>query len=412
MRFTFRCILALLLLAITTGLVSNRCSAQISHKTAKDDPERSQAQELYDQGKFVAAMPLFEKLVAEHPDDYVVKERWAWCLFEYSATLTDSEQIKKARIHARTLAVQANALGDDSQINELLRNLSDGSSSPSFSDRKEVDEAIKAAEADFARGDLDKARQGYLRALLLDPNNYDAALFIGDVYFKQHVYGSAGEWFSRAIQINPNRETAYRYWGDALVALDKQDAARTKFIEAIVADPYNPTAWVGMTNWLKRNKLGLNNVRLKDRVAISQTGDKNVNVTLDSSLGKDDPDGSAWFTYSLGRVSWRNERFRKEFPAEQNYRRTLREETDSLTLMITVLKEQKDYENQLKVLDPSLQSLIKIQEAGLLEPFVLINRADAEIAKDYEPYRAEHRDNLLRYFDEVVVPKIPQAPAK
>ena len=40
-------------------------------------------------------------------------------------------------------------------------------------------------EADFARGDYDKARQGYIQAILLDPKNYGAALFLGDVYFKQ-----------------------------------------------------------------------------------------------------------------------------------------------------------------------------------------------------------------------------------
>jgi tetratricopeptide (TPR) repeat protein len=138
-----------------------------------------------------------------------------------------------------------------------------------------VDETIKAAEADFARGDLDKAREGYLRAFLLDPNNYDAALFIGDVYFKQHTYGSAGEWFSRAVLIDPNRETAYRYWGDALLAMGKGDDARAKFIEAIVADPYNSHSWVGLTNWLQRNKLELNNVRLKDGATVTEKGRRN-----------------------------------------------------------------------------------------------------------------------------------------
>jgi hypothetical protein len=37
---------------------------------------------------------------------------------------------------------------------------------------------MKAAEADFARGNLDKARDGYLHVLMLDPNNYAAAVFM------------------------------------------------------------------------------------------------------------------------------------------------------------------------------------------------------------------------------------------
>jgi len=322
-------------------------------------------------------------------------------------TLVDPEQRKKARARARTIAVQARDLGDTSQLLQtMLEQPADGSA-PAFSDRKEVDEAIKAAEADFVRGELDKAREGYLRALLLEPQNYDASLFIGDVYFKQHVYGSAGEWFSRAIQVDPNRETAYRYWGDALAAMGKQDDARAKFIEAVVADPYNRTSWVGLINWLQRNKLEMNNVRLNDRVAVTEKDEKNINMTLDSSLGKDDPNAVAWVAYGLGRASWRGDRFKKEFPNEPKYRHTLREEADSLRLMITVLKEQKNYAKKLKDLDPSLQSLIKLQEVGFLEPFVLLNRADGEIAKDYAPYRAANRDNIRRYLDDFVVPKTP-----
>lgn len=38
---------------------------------------------------------------------------------------------------------------------------------------------MKGAEAEFVRGNYDKAREGYIRALLLDPNNYEAALFTG-----------------------------------------------------------------------------------------------------------------------------------------------------------------------------------------------------------------------------------------
>ena len=144
---------------------------------------------------------------------------------------------------------------------------------------------------------------------------------------------------------------------------------------------------------------------MKDGATVTATDDKNINLTLDSSLGKNDPNGLAWTSYGLARASWHGDKFKKEFPNEPKYRRTLKEEADSLNLMITVLKEQKDYAKKLKKLDPSLQALIKIQEAGFLEPFVLLNRADSEIAKDYEPYRATHREIIQSYLDDFVVPK-------
>ncbi len=403
----------LLVLALPYGFISangHAQSAQPAEKSAKDDPQRREAIELYDQGKFVDAMPLFEKLSADRPTDFGVREGWAWCMFQYAATLPDLEQRKKVRAHARTIAVQAKDLGDNSQLLQLmLEQPEDGGLEVKYSDRKEVDEAMKAAEADFARGDMDKARESYLRVLLMDPNHYDAALFIGDVYFKQHVYGSAGEWFARAIQIDPNRETAYRYWGDTLVAMGKEDDARSKFIEAIIADPYSRRSWTGMTNWLQRNKLELNNVKLKDGAAVTDKDEKNTTITLDigSITKKDDPNGVAWMTYGIGRASWHGDKFKKEFPNETEYRHTLKEESDSLQLMITVLKEQKDFKKKQKNLDPSLLALIKIQEAGFLDPFVLLNRADNGIAKDYEPYRAANRNTIRRYLDEFVIPKTP-----
>jgi tetratricopeptide (TPR) repeat protein len=407
--FPFRVLGLFLILSCTLALAQDE---KVPDKPTQDDTARRQAEEFYQQGKFVAAMPLFEKLSADHPSDVVMKERWAWCLMQYSGTLPDIEQRKKTRVQARAIGLQAKELGDNSQLLQMLLELPEDGSEPKFSDRKEVDETMRAAEADFSRGDLDKAREGYMRAMLLDPGNYDAALFTGDVFFKQHLNGNAGEWFARAVQIDPNRETAYRYWGDALVALGKDDDARSKYIEAVVADPYNRRSSVGLTNWLQRNKLALNTVHLKDGAAVTQKDEKNINITLDSSLGKDDPNGPAWMMYAMGRASWRGDKFKKEFPNELKYRRTLKEEADCLGLMITILKEQKDYARKLKKLDPSLQALIKIQEEGFLEPFVLFSRADTEIAQDYEPYRAAHRENIRRYLDEFVVPKTPVTASK
>ena len=380
---------------------------------ATPDPDREHAIELYKQGKFVQAMPLFEKLVADHPADASVRESFAYCILLHAGTLSDSELRKKARVRARNVALEAKALGDTSQLLQVILDTAEDGTEPTFSNRKEVDDILKSAEADFSRGDRDKARQGYERALLLDPQNYDAALFIGDVYFKQHILGSAGEWFAQAIKIDPNRETAYRYWGDALAAMGKDDEARSRYIDAIVADPYNHRASTGLTNWLQRNKLTLNTVQLKDAAAVDRKDDQHINITLDNnSLGKNDPNGIAWMVYSMNRALWNGDKFKKEFPNEPKYRRTLKEEADSLSVMISVLKEQKDYKKKQKNLDPGLQSLIKIQEAGLLEPFVLLSRADDDIAKDYVPYRDAHRDNVRRYLDDFLVPKAPPSAAK
>lgn len=109
-----------------------------------------------------------------------------------------------------------------------------------------------------------------------------------------------------------------------------------------------------------------------------------------------------WMVYYGRRLQWQQGKFKQQFPNEPQYRRTLSEEVDALRLMVLALKQP----NVSKV-DPPLATLLQINEAGFVEPFALLNRADNEIAQDYIPYRNAHRETIYRYFDEFVVPKAP-----
>jgi len=394
---------------LLTAMLAQATPAQSSSSgiAPKNDPDVQHAYELYQQGKQAQAAPLFEKLCVKYPKDSALWEASGVSTLSYSDTLADADSRKQTRVLARSRLVKAKELGDNSNLLQILLNmLPEGGGEGTYSPRKEVNDAMQQAEADFARGDYDKAREGYLQVLLLDPKNYSAALFIGDVYFKQHINGSAGEWFAKAIEIDPDQETAYRYWGDALWAMNKSAEAREKYIQAIVANPYTNRSWIGLNQWAGRVKVTLNWVKLQDKSAVTQK-EKNVTITLDNSL-KDDLNGAAWTAYGLNRALWQGDKFKKEFPNEPKYRRTMREEADCLHMMVSAIAGQKDFEKKTKDLDPALLQLIQIDQAGFLEPFTLLNRVDNDIAKDYVPYRAEHRDIIYRYLDEYVVPKAPQ----
>ncbi len=51
---------------------------------------------------------------------------------------------------------------------------------------------------------------------------------------------------------------------------------------------------------------------------------------------------------------------------------------------------------------------IKVFQADLTEPYVLLNGADQAIARDYEEYRSKHREKLELYLSAFVVPRAPQ----
>jgi tetratricopeptide (TPR) repeat protein len=386
------------------------CAAPATRAQAKPDDEataalRRQALELYRSGKFVEAMPLLARLSGVNPSDYVVRDHWAYCILEYSKTLADPEQRKAARLHARSLGLEAKKQGDQSELVETLLAIPEDGSDAKFSGRRDVDEAMRAAEADRARGDLDKAREGYLRVLQLEPKNYEATTYVGDVYFSEQAYNRAGEWFARAIQINPNRETAYRFWADALAMAGKNTQAREKYIDAVIAEPYNRQPWVALRQWADRIKQPFNGILLQNKSTV-KTEDAANKTTLDEhSLNAGNPETAAWNAYTATRHAWQKAKFKKEFPGEDTYRRSLKEEAEALDALVGVLAPDATSEKKAAKLDPALLALVQIDRAGLLEPFVLLNRADREIARDYPAYRDGHRDKLFRYMDEYVLPK-------
>jgi tetratricopeptide (TPR) repeat protein len=385
------------------------CAAQNAPLT---DGDRDRAMKLFDEHKLVDALPLLEQLAVERPKDAVVMEHLGFAVLANAAGMKDAEVAKQERRRARKILLQAQALGDNSNLLQILLQgiPEDGGDAPAFSKNPEVQSVMRDAEAAFARGDLPQALDGYIRAFALDPKLYEAPVFAGDTYFKMHQMEPACEWYARAVAVDPDRETAHRYWGDALMAMGKPAEARPKFLEAIVAEPYRRKTWVGVEQWAGRNKLTLASPKITppNSVAAPSTGadgKTNINITIDpSTLGKGgDQDGrSAWFIYSLLRATWPTQRFAKEFPAEKQYRHSLKEESESLHMVATQARSKK-----AKHLDPQLALLLKLDDAGLLEAYVLISAADQGISQDYAAYRAANRDRLRRYLDEFVVPKLP-----
>lgn len=366
---------------------------------AQDDPDRQRAFQLYKDAKYVEALPLFEQLALKYPEDPAVVENLGMLVFTQSAYLANAEERQKARKRGRALLVQAQKLGANSPLlSALVEGIPlDGGEDGSFSPKKEVDQAMRDGEAAFAKGDFPKALESYRRALLLDPALYEAALFIGDVYYKTAEQVKAGEWFANAVKINPDRETAYRYWGDSLMKQGKVTEAGEKFVEAYIAEPYNRLARAGFVNWGDKVRVPLAHPRVDIPTNVTSK-DKGTTITLDANIfgGKDDKKNgaaAAWMAYGIIRASWQSE-FAKHYPNEKTYRHSLKEEAAALRGALEAVQNQKvDPKNE----DSSIKVLRKLNKEGLLEPFILLALPDAGIATDFAAYRKTNVEDLRRY---------------
>jgi len=384
------------------------CSSAFPQAQMSDDPQtaalRKQALQLYREGKFVAAMPLLEKLSGVNPSDFVVKEHWAYCVLEYSKTISNPTDRRAARRQARQLGLEAKKLGDEGELLQVLLSIPEDGSDLKFSERADVDDAMKAAEASRARGNLDDAKKGYLHVLELDPKNYDATVYVGDVYFSERAFNTAGEWFDKAIKLDPDKETAYRYWGDALGEMGKNGEAREKYIDAVIAEPYARPPWTALRRWTDRTNQQFNAILLENKSSVKKATDRASRLE-DQPLKQTNTEEAGWNAYERVRQEWKNGKFKQEFPNEPGYRRTLREEAEALDALVAALAPDAASLKKAEKLDPALLALIQIDHEGLLEPYVLLNRADPEIAKDYPGYRAAHRDKLHQYMDKYVLTK-------
>jgi tetratricopeptide (TPR) repeat protein len=382
-------------------------------KLRTTDPDYARAMDLFNRNSYFEALPLLEQLADRYRSDPVATERLGICLIMTSVSPKEAEDRKKQRARARKLLARARELGIEDNLSDYYLSAipEDGGADAVFSNRKEVNDAMKEGEAAYARRDYTAAIAAYTRAMEADPTLYPAVLFIGDSYFASGQNESAAEWFERATRVSPYQETAYRYWGDALMRLGRMNDARSKFIDAIIAEPYNRQSWSGVTQWINKNQVRavMPDIKRPKRPEISGVPGEGTQITFDAnSFNSQKPkDGTgAWAHYQIAAGAWQAKLFKERFPNEKEYRHTLAEEKESLGIAALMVDEDLQ-KGVLKPeeLDPGIATLLKLQKAGLLESHILINLADKGIAQDYPAYRNVNRNNLFRYLSEFVVPK-------
>jgi tetratricopeptide (TPR) repeat protein len=366
-----------------------------------------EADALFAAGKRLEALPLYEQLVKDNPNDMLFAEHLADCYLAKAVQLDDKTQ-KDEIIHYQTLArdaaKKAITLGDKLVYIQMIAD-TDPKESLKLAPESIASDLLNEGEKLYTAGNYQAAFEKYTAAVELDPKLYLAALYAGDVAFTQHDLSTSSKWFARAISIDPDRETAYRYWGDAIERYGSDPmGAREKYIQAIIAEPYSRLAWQGVKQWAELENAIVIAPKI-DRPAgptVDPNNPKNVNITLDALMVNDkkSPGASAWVTYSIIRASYHGDLFKKNFPNEKEYRHTLKEESAALSEVAATVKEKKIKPEKL---DESLRNLVMLHDAGVLDCWILISAADNGIAQDYEAYRKEHRQLLHDYLDKYVV---------
>jgi tetratricopeptide (TPR) repeat protein len=357
---------------------------------------RAKAQKLLDELRYTEAVPVLEKLVAAEPNDPAHHYFLASALLGVVANTPNEAMKKEVRIRARAEFVKAKYLGSkEANLDGMIAGLApDGSGPGAFTSHAEAEKAMAEGEAFFSRGDVDGALKAYQKALSLDPSLYHAALFSGDVYMQKGDFTQAEVWYQRAITIDPNKETAYRYSATPLMKQEKYDEALKRYIEAWITEPYNRLATSGLVQWgqVTKRPLGHPKIDIPTNVQFDEKGNAKIDLDASALLGGKDDGSFAWISYGATRTQWHKEKFKQTFPGETTYRHSLAEEADALRSVITMATADKKTK-----LNPSLETLKKLNDQGLLEAYILLAIPDQGIAQDHASYLKNNRDKLRRY---------------
>jgi hypothetical protein len=205
---------------------------------------------------------------------------------------------------------------------------------------------------------------------------------------------------------DPNYETPYRYYADMLTKSGDMEGARVKAIQSVVAEPYNPVTWRALEQWANSNHVRLAGVHINVPKGPEVTQSPKANITITMQSGTSTDVGAAWLAYSMSRALWQGDKFKKQYPQETDYRHSLAEEADALKTTVKVWSELTA-KKKSEIPDANVALLLKIYQAEMIEPYVLLNAADNGIAKDYGDYREKNRAKLEQYLSQFVVPQTP-----
>jgi tetratricopeptide (TPR) repeat protein len=390
--------------ALLLCLTIFQCANNARSQTGEDVAElKRKVSDLMRQTNYTQALPLLEKIVAAEPDNAQMEFYLGFALLGQVNITKDDAGQRALRIRARNTFIKAKQLGiTEPVVDALIHGIpEDGSAGSSVSPNIEASRLMAEAEAFFAQGKLDDALRNYQKALELDPNLYEAALFSGDVSMQKEDFAQAEVWYQRAIRINPDRETAYRYSATPLMKQRKFDQARDRYVEAYISEPYSRFAIGGLTQWaqITKTRLAHPDIDIPTDVTFDDKGDAKINLSMSALLGGKDDGSFAWISYGATRSTWHKEKFAKTFPDEKIYRHSLPEESDALQSVISLATADKKTKN----LSPSLARLKKLNDQGLLEAYILLARADQGLARDYPAYVKANRAKLRRYVMDYVI---------
>ena len=207
------------------------CVIQLSAQTADDDERVRQRIQ-------TAVMEVYDKAVAENPEDYDTRFARANQLYlngEYQKALADADIVlsqlpaKEKEMQFDTHMLRARALADIGKYEDEVEALQ----AAAAINPRSMALIDLMGKASFNLGDMDAAEQNFKTILRDTPMNYDAHYWLARVEVARNNYGKAYDYCDKAVNLFTANPQVYLNRADILLRSQQYEQAAQDMVSAL-----------------------------------------------------------------------------------------------------------------------------------------------------------------------------------
>lgn len=247
---------------------------------------------------------------------------------------------------------------------------------------------LQPVEAQFQAKAFAEAERGYERVLAKFPKSYLVTLSWGDAALFDGRPEVALARYRTGQKLNPLDHRGHFYEGTALVALGKPKEALDAYARALARRPHAQFVIEGVDARSQKLGIKLRTTPFLPQARVDERGDGFQVAVADPR----------WVAWGMCKAAWIGEVEARNVPQPEKRRPTMTEERECLVQLLAVYMTSAD---RKKRPDPQLEWLVKVQQAGLLQAFIvyeLVARMEPHVTLTADPAGLSAIEQYVRTF--------------
>jgi tetratricopeptide (TPR) repeat protein len=344
-----------------------------------------QADALVGQGKNKLAVEAYRSAADTFPDCSLPHSHAASLFYDLSKN-AEPEQAATLRQNARDKANRAlQTTPGDLLAHQVLRKLDFGEPQQRPIPAGPASQEFSMAEGLYGQERYDEAIEHYRKAIAIDPKFALAYVYLGDCYFSRKQYAEAAALYRQATQLDPLNGQAWRFLANALLDEGKVEEVEDLLCQSIGAAPNDLYVWFYLQSYLDSMGVTLEPIDLRIH-AYREAGEKTwtvdeQNEPAETAQNKEQPGATLiWSANAMAHIE--QARLHPEYSPFQldfaAWQRTFE----------FAARSAKD--GELKTVDPGLNHLYALNQAGLLKPALLLLAYREDYRPELESWKKEN----------------------